>query len=403
MSLLSGRLDRAVVVDVLVSCSVAALATWWWHQFRLGGLVYGSLVGLVLLWRRRRPLLVLAGVTALSAAVAPIEADGSMLHEGMLLVSLAVAGYAAVAHGRTVRAAVAGGAAAWLGAAVLLETRPSPVHEWSPAGHVDLFAAAGKLLGLAAVVWAAALSVRILRQQKATAEDRRAAAERERAQLSRLAVAEERATIARELHDIVAHSLSVMILQANGGAYALDHDPGQTREALRTISTTGGEALEEIRQLVQILRGDGDHGIGHDPASPGRIAAAVERACAAGLSVDLVQDGTPPELPGGIALAVYRIVQESLTNTLKHAGPARSATVHVRYSPRSVDLEVTDDGAGGPPATGGHGLVGMRERALLYGGTFEAGPLLSGGWRVRARIPLAADPSAAEPMRTVAA
>jgi signal transduction histidine kinase len=382
MSLRFRRLDPAVVVDVVVSCSVAALATSWWHQFRLGGLVYGSLVGVALLWRRRRPLVVLAVVALLSALMAPIEVNGSNIHEGMLLVSLAVAEYAVVAYSRTIVAAVGGGIAGWLGATLLLETRQSPI------GPVDLVDTAGNLLGYAAVVWAAALSVRIFRQQKTTAVERRATAERERAQLTRLAVAEERATIARELHDIVAHSLSVMILQANGGEYALDHDAGQTRKALRTISATGNDALQEIRQLVQILRGDGNTGIGDEP---GRVTAVVERARAAGLAVDLIEDGTPPEMSGGVALAVYRIVQESLTNALKHAGPRPSTTVRVRYSPRSIDVEVTDDGVGGTPATGGHGLVGMRERALLFGGTFDAGPRLGGGWRVRARIPLAGE------------
>jgi signal transduction histidine kinase len=198
MSLLSRRPDPAFVVDVLVSCSVAALATSWWHQFRPGGLAYGGLVGVALLARRRRPLTVLAVVAALSAAVAPIEVGGTEMHEGMLLVSLGAAGYAVVAH---------------------------------------------------------ALTARIVRQQRVTAADRRAAAERERAHLIRLAVAEERATIARELHDIVAHSLSVMILQANGGEYALDHDAERTRTALRAISATGNDALEEIRHLVQVLRG----------------------------------------------------------------------------------------------------------------------------------------------------
>jgi len=378
------------VADVVLSCSVAALATWWWHRFPLGGLVYGGLVGVALLWRRRRPLVVLAAVTALSAAVAPIQVDGTTMHEGMILLSLGVATYAVVAYSRTVLAAVSGGVAAWLGAAVLLEARPSPVRGWSPVGLRDLAGSAANLLRIAAVVWTAALIVRIFRQQRVTAADRRAADDRERAQLTRLAAAEERAAIARELHDIVAHSLSVMILQANGGEYALDHDATKTRKALRVISATGADALEEIRQLVQILRGDGDgdRGLGDEI---GRVTAVVERARAAGLAVELLQDGTPPEMPGGVALAVYRIVQESLTNTLKHGGPAPSATVRVRSSPGAIDVEVTDTGAGGPPRTGGHGLIGMRERALLYGGTFDAGPLLGGGWRVRARLPLAVE------------
>ncbi|PRY30550.1 sensor histidine kinase [Pseudosporangium ferrugineum] len=391
MSLAPRRPDPAVVADVAVSCFIAAVSTWWWHQFPLGGLAYGGLVGAALWWRRRHPLVVLAVVAALSALAAPIEVDGTRLHEGMLLLSLATAEYAVVVHSRTVRAAVGGGFAALLAAAVLVLARPAMGPGWAPISLSALLNALSGLAGYAAVVGAAALSVRIYRQQRATAEDRRAAADRERAQLTRVAVAEERAAIARELHDIVAHSLSVMILQANGGAYALDHDPERARRALHTISATGGDALEEIRNLVQILRGDGDSGTGADHAPPGRVTTVVERARAAGLAVDLVQDGTPPQLTGGVALAVYRIVQESLTNTLKHAGPAPSASVRVRYSARAVDVEVTDDGYGGTPTPGGHGLVGMRERALLFGGTFEAGPVLGGGWRVRARIPSAGE------------
>ena len=390
MSLLSRRPGPALLADLAVSCSIAGLAAWWWHQFPPGGLLYGCLAGLALMWRRRRPLLVLAVVAVLSAVVTPIQVGGTRLHEGMLLVALAVAAYSVVAHAATLRTAVGGGVAALLFAAVLLETRPSPGSGWSPIDLGSLASTIVNLLGFAAVVWAAGLSARYLRQQRATAGERRGSAERERAQLTRLAVAEERAKIARELHDIVAHSLSVMILQANGGEYAFDHDPDRAREALRTIGATGRDALDEIRQLVQILRsGDGD-GTDHEPATLNRITAVVARARDAGLAVDVVVDGTPPRVPGGVALAVYRIVQESLTNTLKHAGPAPSAAVRVAYRPDAIELEVTDTGVGGRPAApGGHGLVGMRERTVLYGGTFDAGPRLDGGWRVRARIPLA--------------
>ncbi|RSM70889.1 two-component sensor histidine kinase [Actinoplanes sp. ATCC 53533] len=382
MSSLPRRLDPGVLVDVAVSVSVAVLSTWWWHQFRLGGLSYGMLVGVALMWRRHRPVAVLAVVAALSAAVAPIEVGGTQLHSGMLLVALAVATHAVVAHAASLRTAAGCAVAALLAGAVLV-VRPST--ESGSIDLVDLGSAVTDLAAFAGVVWAAALSVRFFRQQRVTAEERRGNAERERTQLTRVAVAEERARIARELHDIVAHSLSVIVLQANGGEYAFDHDPGRAREALRTIGATGGDALDEIRHLVQILRDDDDH----EPSRVYAVTSAVERARAAGVAVDLSVDGTPPEVPGGVALAVYRIVQESLTNTLKHAGPAPSATVRVVYRPGAVELDVTDTGAGGttPPA-GGHGLVGMRERATLYGGTFDAGPSLA-GWRVRARIPLA--------------
>ncbi|MCO8276860.1 histidine kinase [Actinoplanes sp. TRM 88003] len=368
-------LRRPLLFDVAVSASVVALSTWWWHQFRLGGLIFGLLVGVALLWRRRRPVLVLALVALLTAATAPIEVDGTRLHEGMLLVALAVASHAVLAYAESLRLAAVCGLATLVGAALLVERPPVEIE--------NVGSSAVGLLGFAAVVWAAALSVRFSRQQRATVEDRRRAAEREREQLALVAVAEERARIARELHDIVAHSLSVIVLQANGGEYAFERDPARARAALRTIGATGRDALEEIRQLVQILRGDGDEPTDH------AVTSVVERARAAGVTVDLVVDGDPPELPGGVALAVYRIVQESLTNTLKHAGPAPSATVRVSYRAGAVELEVTDTGVGGVAVPGGgHGLVGMRERATLYGGTFDAGPALGGGWRVRASIPL---------------
>jgi signal transduction histidine kinase len=388
MSSLPRRLDSAVLVDVVVSVSVAALSTWWWHKFRLGGMSYGVLVGVALMWRRQRPVAVLAVVAVLSAAVAPIEVDGTRLHDGMLLVALAVATHAVLAHAASLRTAAGCAVAALLGGALLIEMRPAAGVERQPADLASLGSAVVSLLPFGAVVLAAALSVRFFRQQKVTAAERLVNAERERAHLTRVAVAEERARIARELHDIVAHSLSVIVLQAHGGEYAFDHDPGRSREALRTIGATGADALDEIRQLVQILRGGDDDEAGRDHA----VASVVERARAAGATVDLVVDGAPAEVPGGIALAVYRIVQESLTNTLKHAGPAPAVTVRVAYRPGAVDLEVTDNGAGGTPApAGGHGLVGMRERATLYGGTFDAGPTFGGGWRVRARIPLAAE------------
>ncbi|WP_430788315.1 sensor histidine kinase [Actinoplanes sp. G11-F43] len=374
-----------------MAVGVAGLSTWWWHQFRVGGLVFGVLVGVALLGRRRHPLVVLGAVMVLTGLVMPVVVEDSYLHEGMLLWALAVASYAVVAHAATVRAMVGGGVAALLWAGVLLSGRSAWPPGWAHLSFGETFDTTWRLIPLAAMVWAAGLSTRFLRLRRATAEDRRLTVERERAQSARLAVAEERAAIARELHDIVAHSLSVMVLQANGGEYALDRDPERTRQALRIISATGGDALEEIRQLVRMLRGATDDGLETGSSTPGGVAAAVERARASGLAVDLRQEGTAPRMPDGVALALFRIVQESLTNTLKHGGPGSTAIVRVRYSAGAVDVEVSDDGAGRAPVSGGHGLVGMRERALLYGGTFDAGPLLGGGWRVRARIPLSGE------------
>ncbi|GAB2567136.1 two-component sensor histidine kinase [Paractinoplanes abujensis] len=378
---------RAFLLDLAVSGSMVALSTWWWHQFRWGGLSYGMLLGVALLWRRSRPVLVLAVVTVLAFAAAPVVVDGSQLHEGMLLTSLGVASHAVVAYSRSLVTAAGGALAALVGGTLLVEVRPSAGQGWSPVEWDGLASSLLSMLTVAAVFWAAGLGTRFWRQQRAGEDERRRHAERERADQARIAVAEERARIARELHDIVAHSLSVIVLQANGGEYAFDRDPQRAREALRTIGATGADALEEIRHLVRILRGAGEADRDH------AVASVVDRARAAGVDVALVVQGDPPPLPGGVELAVYRIVQESLTNTLKHAGPGPSATVRVTYRPGDVELEVTDTGAGrsSTAPSGGHGLVGMRERATLYGGTFDAGPALAGGWRVRARIPLTAE------------
>jgi signal transduction histidine kinase len=376
----------STLLDLCPAAFVALLATWWWHQYPLCGLVYGSLVGVALMWRRRRPVAVFVVVSLMTAAAVPIEVGGTKLHDGMLLIALAVALYAVVRYASTVRVGLVAAIVTVIGGAALIVVRRSIDFHTPP----DLLDYAMALLATATYgvgVWSVALVVRF---RVVTLEERAAAADREHEHLARIAVAEERARIARELHDIVAHSLSVMIVHANGAEYALDRDPERTRAALRTISTTGRDALGEIKQLVQILRSDGaDPVADRSPAALDQVGTVVERARGAGLTVDLVVDGTPPEVPGGVALAVYRIVQEALTNTLKHAGPEPTATVRVGYRPDAIEVNVTDTGAGSAHTTpGGHGLVGMRERVNLYGGAFDAGPHMGGGWRVRARIPL---------------
>ncbi|MGW4948170.1 sensor histidine kinase [Actinoplanes sp. NPDC004185] len=381
--------SRGLLTDLVVSCSVAALSTWWWHQYRWGGFLFGVLAGLVLMGRRHRPITVLVLVAMLTAVAATIEVNGTKLHDGMLLITVATAMYAVVVHASTLLRAVLGGLGGWLFASLLLPLQNNSRAGWSTFSLEELARGSGLLLGYGAVVWAVALSVRYSGQLNLNTSERRQSAERERRHVAQIAVAEERARIARELHDIVAHSLSVIILQANGAAYAFDHDQQRAREALRTIGTTGSDALEEIRQLVELLRSAGDAPPDRTPVALDQLEAVVQRARDSGLTAELTVHGTPPEVPGGVALAVYRIVQESLTNTLKHAGPAPAATVTVSYRPGVIDIEVTDSGSDPEAASsGGHGLVGMRERVALYGGTFAAGPAPDGGWRVHAAIPL---------------
>jgi signal transduction histidine kinase len=205
------------------------------------------------------------------------------------------------------------------------------------------------------------------------------------------AVAQERARIARELHDVVAHAISVIVLQARGGRRVLATSPDEASSAFDTIEHTGEQALEEMRRLLAVLRYDEEHGLAPQPGlhALDDLAGSMTRM---GLPVEVVREGTPVELAAGLDLSAYRIVQEALTNALKHAGPAR-ACVRVRYGTVHLDLEVVDDGPGtGSGGGSGHGLVGIRERAELYGGHVEAGRCPAGGYSVRARLPISAVP-----------
>jgi signal transduction histidine kinase len=218
-------------------------------------------------------------------------------------------------------------------------------------------------------------------------------AERERDVAAREAVVAERARIARELHDVVAHSVSVMVIQAQAGPRLLAA-PESAAEAFRSIETTGRDALVELRRLLGVLRG-GDEQPAATTPQPGldRLQALVEQVRAAGLHVELRVEGEPGQLPAGIDLSAYRIVQEALTNTLKHAGRAE-AEVIVHFEPSAVELEVLDNGTGPSPNPNGwgHGLVGMRERVALYGGILEAGSRNGHGFAVRARLPFNPEP-----------
>jgi signal transduction histidine kinase len=199
-------------------------------------------------------------------------------------------------------------------------------------------------------------------------------------------VAEEQARIARELHDVIAHNVSVIVVQAAAADDVFDVDPARAREALRSIEATGREAMGELRRLLGGVRA-ADESYRPQPGL-GRLDELVEQVRAGGLTVTVRVDGTPRPLAPGVDLSAFRIVQEALTNTLRHAAASR-ADVTVRYGPEAIDLEVRDDGIGGgaPARDGsGHGLLGMRERAALTGGTLAAGPAPGGGFVVRARL-----------------
>jgi signal transduction histidine kinase len=276
--------------------------------------------------------------------------------------------------------------------------------------------------GPSLIAWLLGDSMRYRRAYYANLEERAARLERDRDAQARMAASAERARIARELHDVVAHNVSVMVVQADGATYALGSDPGRTRDALAAISATGRQALTEMRALLGVLRKDdeGRHDeptvlpgeVGSDrtaladapgPAQTGVTASLapvpgidqlddlLDQARAAGLPVSCTVEGQPQRLPEGTALAAYRIIQESLTNTRKHAGPSVQASVLLRYTPDAVELVIADDGLGDAAASdgAGHGLTGMRERAAMYGGSVRAEPRPGGGFVVTARLPIA--------------
>jgi signal transduction histidine kinase len=221
--------------------------------------------------------------------------------------------------------------------------------------------------------------------------------ERARAEQARRAVAEERLRLARELHDVVAHSISVIAVQSGVGAHVAKTQPEEAAKALAAIEATSRAALTELRRLLGVLRQD-DEPEGSLAPVPGLadLEGLLAEVAKAGLAVRLQVEGTPSPLPAGVDLSAYRIVQEALTNVVKHAGPVR-AQVTIRYRDQEIRVEVIDDGRGVAAPTGdgrarvGHGLIGMRERVAVFGGDLETGPCPDGGFRVAARLPLAAE------------
>ncbi|MFD4530011.1 sensor histidine kinase [Streptomyces sp. NPDC058470] len=249
-----------------------------------------------------------------------------------------------------------------------------------------------------ALAWVLGDSIRTRRAYLAQLEERAARLEKEREAQSKVAVAAERARIARELHDVVAHNVSVMVVQADGAAYVMDTAPDQARKALETISGTGRQALAEMRRLLGVLRTGEHQESGEYVPQPDveQLDDLIAQCRTSGLPVDFKVEGTPRPLPSGVELTAYRIVQEALTNTRKHGGPNTGASVRLVYFDDGLGLLVEDDGKGAPHelyeeggADGqGHGLIGMRERVGMVGGTLDAGPRPGGGFRISALLPL---------------
>ncbi|RKS67928.1 signal transduction histidine kinase [Motilibacter peucedani] len=261
-------------------------------------------------------------------------------------------------------------------------------------GVADTFWTSFLSAGIYVAAWALGRSIRYRRAYTAELESRAQRLESEREADLRATLAEERSRIARELHDVVAHSLSVMTVQAAAAQRTVDRDVARSKEAMAAVESTGRAALGEMRRIVGVLREEGQTTAELAP-SPGMadLPALVGQVREAGLAVDVDLCDPPLHVPAGVDLTVYRIVQEALTNTLKHAGPA-AAVVRVACEPGAICVAVEDSGRGAaavaaPPGTrSGHGLVGMQERVALYGGSLRVGPRAGGGYAVHARIPV---------------
>jgi signal transduction histidine kinase len=343
---------------------------------RLVNTVFLLLATVPLAWRRRHPLAVLAIVALADCAWSSALYLGE---QPPLTPFLAVLVAAFTAASRTEgRGAVVG---AGLVAATMLATIPALVSGVYAGDVVPAWI-------FATLAWAIG---RVVRRQRALAialAERALQLEQEREEKARLAVELERARIARELHDVVTHNVSVMVVQAGVERRELDRTNEPSRDVLASIEQTGRATLVELRRLVGVLRKSDDA----LPLAPqptlARLEELIAQAGAVGVPTELSIEGTRTELPAGVELSAYRIIQEALTNVLKHAGRAR-ATVVVRYRHKALELEIADDGRS--PATGaegGHGLVGMRERVALHGGTLEIASRNGGGFVVRARLPL---------------
>jgi signal transduction histidine kinase len=367
--------DAAVVTVLAVSAQVQVwtAASGALAEDRPVHAVLLAVVTVPLFVRRQRPLLVL--LLVLGGTWLQFQLGGEVFQPWFAVV-LAV--YALGAHAGRRELAIGAAATA---ATVLAVDLPrlldgDPIDDVLPA-----WAALAGTAGLGR--W-----IRNRRQETDTLAARAETAERESAELAARAVADERARIARELHDLVAHSMGVIVIQSQAGQRAVDVDPERTRTSLASIETSGRQGMAEMRRLLGLLTSPDTESVAPQPGLRD-LDALVARVRSAGLRVEVRTAGNLTALPPGVDLAAYRIVQEALTNVLKHAG-ASTVQLTVRAGCGSLDVEVCDDGrsaAALPQGGVGHGHIGMRERAALYGGSVETGALPGGGYRVRARLP----------------
>jgi signal transduction histidine kinase len=384
--------DPRVVFDAAVAVGVAVLAVVDVASESdlarpgdrpVDALAYGLVIvgALSLFWRRRVPVAVLGIVTAVLIAVYLREYGAFVAVLGL------PAFYAVAAHEANRRRAwwamIMASVALLLGAGVsVLNTDEG----------FSYFTALSVMAFLVAAI-AAGVVIRNRERIFVDAERRAAAAEADRLAEAARAVASERSRIAREMHDVVAHSMSVIAVQAAAGREIVHANPDRAAEVFARIETVGRESLAELRRMLGVLRdtGDGEASLSPQPGIAD-VAAAVAQSSASGVATEMIIDGDQRAVAPGIELAVYRIVQEALTNVRKHAGPTASATVRVSYEAHALVVDVTDNGRGAATSLSGsgsgQGLIGMRERVEIYGGEFIAGPRPGGGYAVHAVLPI---------------
>ncbi|WP_433384801.1 sensor histidine kinase [Micromonospora sp. KLBMP9576] len=388
-----GRPLRGVAFDVFVAATVAlfALAGTANQPGGWKASLVGTVMAAALLFRRAHPSAV-AVVVAVLALVQVAAGWGPLAFDVAVLIAL----YSVLKYADRLRDGILAGIGAAVGVVLAGLHTQAAIAWWATAIYYGLVTGA---------VWLVGLNVRTRRFYVLSLEERAATLEREREAEARAAVAGERTRIARELHDVVAHSMAVMIVQADGARFMLDRDPETARQAVKVVADTGRQALEEMRRLVGVLRepspadaGDEPDGarVAADPAhrrlALAELPALLDRFRAAGLRARHAVTGEPAALPPGLELTVYRVVQEGLTNALKHAGVGAGVEVTVAHADDAVAVRVVDDGRGRPPVSpapsGGHGLVGMRERVSVYDGSLTVGPGTAGGWQIEAWLPL---------------
>jgi signal transduction histidine kinase len=354
----SGATDDQPLATILVLCAFAA--------------------GLTLVARSIYPIAVFAIAVVVTSFFA-------LAYDGYWPFAVLLAFYSLAAHTRR-RAAIVAGAVGLL----VLAASIAHLIDWEQLTWSKVALFAGRLAPLVAA-WILGDNVRTRRAYLRAVEDRAAQLEREQEANARRAAAEEQARVAREVHDVVAHNLSVIIVQATAADRIFATDPAGAHRAIGTIGSTARQALDELRAVLGVVR-IGEERSPDFPPQPtlARLQLLLDHVRSAGLEVALEIDGEPEELPAALESSAYRIVQEALTNTLRHAG-ANRARVTLHFEPDALEVEVVDDGTAAAPTNGasGRGLIGMRERSAAFGGSVDAQRIEEGGFRVRARLPFA--------------